>query len=163
MISIAMEAVALDDYQISASYTEYMGEEGAHIRLKLDTDEPIALSDFVGSFVGLGNQFDKFVATAHPGVKMQSEFFVKEVRSGCVEADLVAMVMPVLAANGLPGIIDVIDKAQVLQKFVSDIGAAISPYFRPGGRNAKATKSDLSDWLRTVSAIARDPHASGQL
>jgi hypothetical protein len=145
------------------SYTEAMTGDGAHIRLKLDTEEPMALSDFVGSFTGLGNQFDKFVAAEHPGTKMLSEFYVKEVRAGCIEADLVAMVAPYVALGAIPGVIDAIDKAQVLTEFVKDIGGRISPYFSKGGRNSKATKSDLADFLKAVSGIARDPRATGRL
>jgi hypothetical protein len=140
-----------------------MTGDGAHIRLKLDTEEPMALSDFVGSFTGLGNQFDKFVAAEHPGTKMLSEFYVKEVRAGCIEADLVAMVAPYVALGAIPGVIDAIDKAQVLTEFVKDIGGRISPYFSKGGRNSKATKSDLADFLKAVSGIARDPRATGRL
>ena len=151
----------LSDILKNRQYDGLMGEESAHIRLKLDTDEPIALSNFVGSFVGLGNQFEKFVASEHPGLKMESEFFVKEVRAGCIEADLIAVVIP--AIQSLPGIIDGIDKAQILGKFVSDVGRRISSYFVPGGRDTTATKSDLSDFHKTVGAIAVDPDASGRI
>lgn len=146
-----------------ASYTEAMGEDGAHVRIKLDTDEPVALSDFVGSFVGIGSQFEKFVAREHPGVKTESEFFVKEVRAGCIEADLVAMITA--GAAILPGLdpIELIDRGQILTKFVRDLSARISPYFKAGGRDPKATKSDLADYHKAVAAIARDPNASGNI
>lgn len=145
------------------TYTQGMDGDGAHIRLKLDTEEPMALTDFVGSFTGLGNQFDRFIASEHPGTKMLSEFFVKEVRVGCIEADLLAMVMPIAAAGAIPGVIDTIDKAQVLAQFVNDIRDRISPYFTPGGRAPKATKSDLNDFLKALGGVARDPRASGRL
>jgi hypothetical protein len=142
-----------------------MGEDGAHVRLKLDTEQPIALNSFVGSFVGIGNQFEKFVSREHPGVKMEGEFFVKEVRAGCVEADLIALVAPVLGSGvvPLPGIIETIDKVQILQKFVEDFGGRLSKYFRPGGRDPTASRSDLVDFHRTVEAIAADPDASQRL
>jgi len=140
-----------------------MGEQGAHIRLKLDTDEPVALGNFVGSFVGLGNQFDKFVTREHPGVKLASEFFVQEVRAGCVQADLVAILMPLVATQALPGIIDAIDKAQVLQKFVTDFGNRLRNYFVPGGRDLSATRTDLADFHKAVGTIAADPNAIGRL
>jgi len=140
-----------------------MSGDGAHIRIKLDTEQPVALDDFVGSFVGIGSQFEKFVARQHPDIKADSEFFVKEVRAGCIEADLVAWVAPVVGA--LPGMsaVDMIDKAQILTTFVKDVERKISAYFRPKGRDPQASKSDLSDYLKTVKAIASDPAASGNI
>jgi hypothetical protein len=145
------------------TYKEAMGEDGAHVRLKLDTEQPIALDSFVGSFVGIGNQFEKFVAREHPGIKMDGEFFVKEVRAGCVEADLIAVVGPVLVGTALPGIIDAIDKAQILQKFVQDLSSRIGKYFTPGGRDERASRSDLSDYHKTIGAIVGDPNASARI
>jgi hypothetical protein len=145
------------------TYNEAMGEDGAHVRLKLDTEQPIALGNFVGSFVGVGNQFEKFVAREHPGVKMDGEFFVKEVRAGCIEADLIAVVAPVLASGALPGIIDTIDNGQILQKFVADLSGRLSKYFVPGGRDVTATRTDLSDFHKVVGTIAADPEANGLL
>lgn len=146
------------------TYKEAMGEDGAHIRLKLDTAEPIALSDFVGEFVGIGNQFEKFIAREHPDLKAESEIYIQEVRSGCIEADLVAWIVG--AGGGLTAaawIIDKIDKAQILTKFVNDMRDRLVPYFRKGGRTADATKGDLNDFLKTTKAIARDPNGSARL
>lgn len=140
-----------------------MAGEGPHIRIKLDTDQPVALSDFVGSFVGIGNQFEKFVAENHAGIRAEGEFFVKEVRAGCIEADLVAVVQA--AAATLPGMspVDLIDKGQVLTAFVVGLRDKIGRYFQPGGRDPKATKSDLADYHKTVAAIARDPVSSANI
>lgn len=102
------------------------------------------------------------MAREHPGVKMNGEFFVQEVRAGCVEADLVAVVVPV-AATHLPGIIDVIDKAQILQRFIEDFGGRLQKYFSPGGRDISATRSDLGDFHKTLGTIASDPVAMGRL
>jgi len=140
-----------------------MEGDGAHIRLKLDTDEPVALSDFVANFVGIGNQFERFVARERPDLKADSEIYIKEVRSGCIEADLVAWI----ASGGTLGTaawaIDKIDKIQILSKFVDDVKARISPYFRKGGRTPNATKGDLSDFLKTTQAISRDPKGVAKL
>jgi len=145
------------------TYKEAMGETGAHIRLKLDTDEPIALSDFVGSFVGLGNQFEKYVGRERPELRASSEFFVKEVRAGCVEADLVVLIgaAGTMGSSGLfSAAVDAIDKAQILTQFVGDVQNRLSKYFKRGGREPTASKGDISDFTKTVAAIARDPRAS---
>lgn len=91
---------------------------------------------------------------------MDGEFFVKEVRAGCVEADLIAVVAPVIASGSLPGIIDIIDKGQILHKFVADLRDRVSQYFTPGGRDETATRSDLADFHKTVGAIVADPAAA---
>lgn len=146
------------------TYKEAMGEEGAHIRLKLDTAEPISLTDFVAEFVGIGNQFGRFIAREHPELKAESEIYIQEVRSGCIEADLVAWIVGTGSAVGAASwAIDKIDKAQILAKFVTDIRDRISPYFRKGGRLADATKTDLADFLKTTRAIARDSNGSANL
>ena len=135
-----------------------MEGEGAHIRLKLDTAEPIALSDFVATFVGLGNQFEKFVAKEYPSLKADSEFFIKEVRAGCIEADLVAWVV----SKGLIAI-DAIEKVEAFAKFVGFVKKRLSPYFRPGGRAGGMTSSDLNDFLKATEAIAKDEKGSASL
>ena len=146
------------------TYKEAMGEDGAHIRLKLDTSDPIALADFVANFVGIGNQFEKFVAREYPNIKADSEIYIKEVRSGCIEADLVAWIVGAggaLAAGAWA--IDAIDKIQIFSKFVEWTKGRISPYFQRGGRTEDATKSDLADWLKTTQAIAHDENGSSRL
>ncbi|MBB4096977.1 hypothetical protein [Sphingomonas kyeonggiensis] len=136
-----------------------MGDDSAHVRLTLDTDEPISLSDFVGTFVGIESQFEKFIAAQRPDLRGESEFFVKEVRKGSIEADLIVLAA-ISAGAGfpeLPGLIDALDKTQILTKFVGDLRDRIAPYFIRGGRDPKASKSDLSDFYKVVSAMVRDP------
>lgn len=150
---------------VCRTYKSGMGEEGAHIRLKLDTEEPVALSEFVGEFVGIGNQFAKFIARERPELKTDSEFYIKEVRSGCIEADLVMWLAPGSLAlfTATTRAIDIIDKGQILAKFVDDVGNKIGRYFRPGGRAPGVAKSDLADFLKTTKAIATDPNGSIKL
>lgn len=140
------------------SYSEAMGEQGAHIRLKLDTDEPIALGDFVAHFVGISNQFEKFVAQERPELKADSQIYIQEVRSGCIEADLVVWIAGGAATIGAAALyaVDVIDKVQIFANFIDWTKKRITPYFRRGGRTPDATKGDLSDWLKTTQAIAHD-------
>lgn len=157
--------IRLDENRRIPSYSAAMGDEGAHVRFRLETKQPIALSDFVSAFIGVGSQFEKFVAREHPDLKADSEFFVKEVRSGSIEADLVAWVqqMAPAAIFVAPHAIDYIDKAQILEKFVNDLRARLGTYFRPNGRIDDASKGDLSDFLKTTAAIANDPDGAAEL
>lgn len=156
-----MEGV--DEQRFLRTYNAAMGEDGAHIRLKLDNSQPIALSDFVGQFVGIGSQFEKFVAREHPQLKGESEFYIKEVRAGSIEADFVAW----LLGGGLLGAgltaIDTIDKIQIFTKFIKDFGGKFSAYFRPGGRADGVSNGDLTDFLKAAEAIANDPNGSAKL
>jgi hypothetical protein len=145
------------------TYNDAMGEDGAHIRLKLDTAEPVSLTDFVGEFVGIGNQFSRFVAREHPELKADSEIYIQEVRSGCIEADLVAWIVGGGLLTGTAYAVDAIDKAQILTKFVADVSKRLSPYFRKGGRTPDASKGELGDFLKATRAIANDPNASAKL
>lgn len=151
------------DTPVRATYSSLMQGEADHVRLTLDNTQPIALSDFIGSFVGIGNQFEKFVATKHPELKAESEFFVKEVRAGSIQADLVSWIANGASVVTLPGIIDVIDKSQIMAKFVADFRDKVTKYFKRGGREPNATKSDLSDFLRAVEATAHDPNGNTTL
>lgn len=156
----------IDQIERRPSYSEAMGDDGAHIRLNLSTSGPIAITDFVAEFVGIGNQFEKFVAREYPDLKVGSEVYVKEVRSGSIEADLVtwvtnggALVAGAYALNA----IDALDKAQILAKFIGDLGGKLGSYFKRGGRAKDVSKSDLSDFLKTAQAIANDPNAVARL
>lgn len=142
-----------------------MGDKQAHIRLRLGTDEPIALTDFVANFVGLGNQFEKYVAKEHPDLKAESEIYIQEVRSGSIEADLVAWIVGTAGPVGAAALwtIDGMDKVQILSGFVENLKERISPYFQKGGRTSDATKSDLTDFYKTTKAIARDPKGTTSL
>lgn len=136
-----------------------MQRQEAHIRLNLDTDEPIALSDFVGQFVGLGSQFEKYLSQEHPDLKSKTEFYVQEVRKGSIEADLAWFAAsPAIGAAGASAkwAIDKIDQAQILGKFIEGFKERLSPYFRKGGRAPNATKGELNDFNKTVRAITRD-------
>lgn len=143
-----------------------MDRDHAHIRLKLETSQPIALSDFVGTFVGLGNQFEKFVAREYPDLKAGCQFFIEEVRSGSIEADLVAWVVS-SGAIGYAGYtltaVDVVEKVQVLTSFVQSVKRRLGSYFGAGGRADDANTSDLNDFLKTTAAIANDENGSAKI
>jgi hypothetical protein len=157
--------ISIDYFSNKRSYLGHMTKERAHIRLKLDNSQPIAISDFVSQFVGIGSQFERFIAREYPSLKGESEFYVNEVRAGCIEADLVAWIA--IGSGGLlavgAGAIDALDKVQILTKFVQDFGGKFSRYFKPGGRAEGVGKGDLSDFLKTAEAIANDPNGSGRL
>jgi hypothetical protein len=136
------------------TYAELMAAEPAYIALKIDFKLPIDLLDFVSLFTSLESQFEQYIREKYPDFGSESRVFVKEIRPGSIEADLVT-------AAGL--IIPLMDHALIIEDFLKRYSERIAYYFKSGGRDESASKSDLKDLLGAVSAIAHDPDASSQL
>lgn len=136
------------------AYRDPMNQD-AHLILKIETDQPIELAEFVGAFVGLGNQFEQFQDEEHPEERGTTRFYVREVRAGSIIAELVPIAAVV--APYLGNVMTAVKYANDLTKFVETIGSKLKPYFYRGGREPKASKGDLGDYLKTVQAIAHDP------
>jgi hypothetical protein len=69
-------------------YWHLMEAFPAHLTLKLDTAEPIEIADFVGAFTSIANEFERYVEQSRPDLKADTRIYIKEVRSGCIEADM---------------------------------------------------------------------------
>lgn len=139
------------------SYSQLMGEQKAHLTLKLDTHEPIELADFVGSFTAIGNEFERFVKDRFPSHKTNVQFFVKEVRSGCVEADLLA------GLSAVAGVVGVMDQVLILEQFVRLWGSRLGSFIQDKKKDQPATKPELKDFLNATKAIANDPNGTHRL
>jgi hypothetical protein len=144
---------------IRASYSQLMGEQGAHLTLKLDTAEPVELGDFVGAFTSLANEFERYVAQTYRGAKADPRIYIREVRSGCIEADMVTGL--VVAASTT---IQHMDQIIVLEDFIKRWGGRMTALIKnnvPDGELESA--GQLSDFLRATQSIASDPVASHRL
>ena len=143
---------------MTARYAQLMIEQPAHLILKLDTEQPIELGAFVGVFTAIGNEFERMIAQEHPSARGSVEFYVREVRTGCVEADI----FPVLvggAALLLPGI----GNLMLVEDFVRRWGKRITALVRGDKAEQPQTKPELKDFLNAVSAIATDPQSTTTL
>lgn len=121
------------------------------IRLKLDTDEPIELGEFVGAFTALGAEYDKFVRASDPDQFPAASLFVREVRKGSIYAELV------IAAGGFVGLLAA---ANTMHEFVERYGDRLAEYLKPGGRAKDASKAELKHFSEQVAAIASTPGAA---
>ena len=139
----------------AATYTKRMADAPAFLALKLDTAEPIELRDFLGAFASIGNQVERFIAERQPGVKVDTQTYVREVRNGCVEADLIVGV----AFAGMLAM----DHALILEEFVNRWGARISALVSGDKSSQPDNKRDLKDFADALQAIATDPNASHKL
>jgi len=122
-----------------------MDETRPFITIKLDLNDPIELDDFASFFGAISSQFERYIKQQSPDADNEAKFFVKEVRSGSIIADL-------FAGENLD---QVINNAKTLVLFTELIAEAIKLYVQ-GGRVTKAGNSDLKDYLNTVKILAKD-------
>lgn len=130
----------------------------AHLVLKLDTDEPIELGAFVGAFTSIGNELERFVGERYPDFKGKAEFYVREVRAGCIEADIV----PILGA-GMMFALNQADSIMLVEDFVRRWGTRIQAFVNRDRAAQPDSKAEVKDYLDTVLAIANDPNAKSSL
>jgi len=141
-----------DSPELSA-YAQAMERGEPFIRLRLNVDQPIELSEFLGAFTAVAAEYDRFIRMEHPDTKPTAEMFVKEVRAGSIVADLVPWII-----GG--GIITALSAANTISEFVERYGGSLKKYTQPGGRVEGATKTQLSDFGEQVAAIASHPNST---
>lgn len=129
------------------------------IRLKLDIDQPIELGEFVGAFTALASEYDRYVRASQPGERPDASLFVKEVRAGCIEADLIRWGIGGLMAAGAAAVAFT-SGYNSIDEFVERLGARLRRYKEPGGRLPDATKTELNNFLDQVGAVASTPNSS---
>jgi hypothetical protein len=132
-------------------------DELPHIVLNIQTKRPIELDDFVSAFSSIASQYDKFVRSQYPELSGDAKIYVREVRAGSIEADLIPWAM-----QGLSAVVNVIEQIQIVEKFVRTYGAALGKYLN-GSKETDATRTDLKDFMGAVSAIANDPNGHSTL
>lgn len=141
----------------NSTYARLMEEAPIHLVLKLDTSEPMEIGAFVGTFTSLASEFDRYVRERHPDLKADTQVFVKEVRSGSIEADM----FPSLMALG--AIVGAFDHVLIVEDFVRRWGKRITALARGKQEDQPKTKAELRDFSDAVQAIATDPDASSTL
>lgn len=124
------------------------------IRLRLDLEQPAELKDFVGAFLSVASQFEEYMKQERGDWEVDSKIYVTQIAQGSIVADLAPFVV---------SIIDFMDKAIIVEDFVRRYGARIAAYFKPGGKDESAKKSDLKDVMDAVEAVARDPNGSSRI
>ena len=136
------------------SYTDVMAKGDPFIRLHLNLEQPAELTDFVGTFLSLASQFEDYMKRERGDWDVEAKIYVTQITPGSIIADLAPFVTT---------IIDLMDKAMIVEDFVRQYGARISAYFSIGGRDTSASKGDLKDVMDAVEAIARDPNGSSRI
>ncbi len=144
----------LEPEPISDAYVAAMIDGDPHLILRIETKEPIELGEFVATFVGIGSAYERYHDADNVDGRSDARVYVREVRAGSIIAELVpyALVATPFLGGAMAGVKHVND----LVKFVDTIRDKMKPYFRKNGRNLDATKGELSDFLKTVEAVAHD-------
>ena len=139
-----------------ASYSDLMGQQSAILTLKIDTEQPVELRDFVGAFTSLGNEFERFVRQNYPGAKADPRMYVREVRYGCIEADMITG-LAVAAVNSM-------DQILILEDFVRRWGARFHSILQARyGKGEMETQAELKDWADVAKTIVSDPVAAHRI
>jgi hypothetical protein len=139
------------------SYSAAMGEHPVHLVLTIDTQEPIELGDFVAAFTSLAEEFERYIKREHPDLSGEAQVYVKEVRRGSIEADM----LPWLALAA-PFIADM-DKVLIVEQFVKLWGRRLTALLHRKNDEAPQTKAELKAFADSVAAIANDPNGSVKL
>lgn len=133
-----------------------MTEQSAHLTLKIDTEQPIELRDFVGAFTSLANEFERFVKNNYPDAKSEPKMFIRKVRQGCIEADMVTGLVALSIAH--------MDQLLILENFVKLWGKRFSLLRDNSASDEElSTNSELKDWADAARSIASDPIAAHRL
>lgn len=146
---------ARDEMEL-VSYSALMGEQSAFLTLKIDTEQPVELRDFVGAFTSLGNEFERYVRDAYPGTAADPKMFVREVRYGCIEADMITGIA-VAALNHMEQILILED---FVRRWGERFGLLRAGHVPPDQLN---TSAELKDWADAAKSIASDPVASHRI
>ncbi|WP_225770561.1 hypothetical protein [Inquilinus sp. Marseille-Q2685] len=131
-----------------------MKDAPAHIVLTIDVEQPVEVSDFVALFTSLSDQFTQFIASKHPKLSGSSDMYIREVRKGSIEADLIPWALAIISN---------MDRILIVEEFVRTYASRLKVFFKEGGRLEGASRNDLKDFMGAVSAIARDPNGTSKI
>lgn len=139
-------------------YSVKMTESRAHLTLKLDTNEPVELGNFLAAFTSIGNQAERYALEVSPGSKPDAQIFVKEVRHGSIEADLLVYIGGALAVAPT-----VMDQAIFVEDFVRRWGQRITGLVSGERATQPESARDLNDFKGALESVMGDPAASHRL
>lgn len=134
-----------------------MRSADAILTLRINTSQPIELDAFVGAFTSLAHEFKREIRANHPEADGEPKVYVKEIRKGSYEADLIPYVA--VAAPFIAQMDQVLIAEQFIRTWVSRITSLISGELGEW----KPTKSELATWTNATQAIATDPNANSTL
>lgn len=134
-----------------------MSKDNPILTLRIDTKNPIEISEFVGAFTSLAEEYRRTLSAEFPDIDPDAKIYVKEVRKGSYEADLIpymALAAPFIAQ---------MDQVMIVEQFVRTWGSRLKSLIDAELGDWKPNKSELATWTNATAAIATDPNASSTL
>jgi hypothetical protein len=150
---------ATDDNRCAHPYDAYMAAGKPYIIVKLQTKNPIELGNFVAEFTSIASQFDKFIKQHYPDLASEAEILVKQVKRGSIVIELLPFLPLIFGTETLSPI----EHVNAVNEFVKNYGSKLSAYFKKDGKFDAASRSDLKDFLGSVTAIATDPDGKASI
>lgn len=139
-----------------------MASGGPHLIVNIDTKSPIEIGDFVSVFTSVASQYQKHIRERYPAFSDDATIFVREVRPGSIEADLIPAIVTT-AGTLVPVAVSIMDGAVAVEDFVRRYAERLVRFFSRGGQDPQATHSDLKDFMGQVAAIANDPNGTARI
>lgn len=127
------------------------------LTLRISTEKPIEIDAFVGAFTSLAVEYRRDISANHPNLDHNAKIFVKEVRKGSIEADLI----PYLAAAA--PFVTQMDQITIVEQFVRTWGNRLTALATGKLKDWEPSKSELKTFTDATESIARDPNASSTL
>lgn len=119
------------------------------LEIKFSNIQPIELSDLSLSLLSISNQYQKFIENeTKESYKVNSELFIKEVRTGSIVIELVAQAMPVVPLLWSGGAL-LEWTNQVSTTFQWLLGKVNEP-------PVEVSKQDLKQWNSILEPVAKD-------
>lgn len=128
-----------------------LDEANGYLHFKLDLREPVELKDFVSMLGAISSQYDVYAKQAFPSEASEGQFYIKEIRPGCIEGDLIPKTADM---------IKFMDETLIVKQFLGLFVVGLAQYFTRGGRAKNATKKDLKDFSDVIEAVANDSNGS---
>lgn len=126
-----------------------MIDDGEALIVTLDLQQPVEIGDFVAAFSGLSTQFERYLKTERPDLYGEVKIYVKEVRKGSIEAEIIPV-----AYNTL---ISALDHSQIVVNFAKSVASKLNVFSKKGGRLPNTSKTELTAITETIAAVANDP------
>jgi hypothetical protein len=134
-------------------YVDLMADGTPFIALRICLSQPPELFDLIGAFAAIGHQFDQYIRDEHPNLEGTTHLFVKEIRRGSIELDLIPHI---------PALIATMDAVLIVDNFVTRYRTLLNAFI--GGTPPPAIgKSDTKNFLDTVRLVAKDPRGSASI
>jgi hypothetical protein len=122
------------------------------LEITIQNERPVVLTDLTLSLLGVSSQFQRFLeAEANRDYQPATELFIKEVRSGSIIIELVAMAMPIvpLLWDGGP-----------LSQWTEQAKTLLLWFLGKADHPPKIiTKPDLTQWNSILEPVAKDSGA----